>query len=138
MILNALYEPDFDKINSNDGFRPNVGIHEAINTISVHAKAMTYAIEADITGAFDNVDHDRLIDILRKKIADEKFLKLIYWSLKCGISYAGAFQESKLGTTQGSPLSPILYNIYFHEFDKYIKEEFSKEMEEINLQEKLA
>ena len=63
---------------------------------------MDYAIEGDIKGAFDNVNHLTLINILRKKISDEKFLRLIYNGLKCGIIYLDYFSELKLGTTQGS------------------------------------
>lgn len=135
IILNAIYEPNFDKLNSNFGFRPNFGVHDAIRSIQQKAKSMSFAIEADIQGAFDNVNFDILINILRKKIKDEKFLKLILHSLKCGINFSTQFEESKLGTTQGSVLSPILYNIYFHEFDKYIQEQFKETINQININE---
>jgi retron-type reverse transcriptase len=121
MVLQSIYEPEFKKLNSNYGFRPGYGVHDAIQTIKTKAKSMKYAIEADVQGAFDNVDFDILLTILRKKISDEKFLKLIHYSLKCGINYSNQFEESKLGTTQGSIVSPMLYNIYFHEFDKFDK-----------------
>jgi retron-type reverse transcriptase len=133
MILNSIYEPEFEKTNYNFGFRPRIGVHDALRSIQQYSKAMTFAIEADIQGAFDNIDFDTLMTILKKKIKDRKFLKLILYSLKCGINYSEQFEETKIGTTQGSIVSPILYNIYFHEFDNYIKNEFTQIVHQINI-----
>jgi RNA-directed DNA polymerase len=135
MILNSIYEPEFAKINSNFGFRPGIGVHDAHRYIQTYAKSMTFAIEADIQGAFDNVDFEILIKILQKKIKDTKFLKLILHGLKCGINYSEQFEETKIGTTQGSIVSPILYNIYFHEFDKFIHNEFTQTVKDMNTKE---
>lgn len=132
IVLNAIYEPEFQKTNLNFGFRPKQGVQEAIKQHTRYAKSHNYMLEADISGAFDNVDHDILINILRKKIADEKLLNLIKKGLKCGIFFANKLEESKIGTTQGSGLSPLLYNIYFHEFDKFISTEFTQHVENIN------
>jgi len=132
MVLNAIYEPEFARINVNFGFRPKKGCQDAINNIQSYAKQMDFAIEGDIKGAFDNVCHDTLIGILEKKISDKKFLKLIKGGLKCGVIYLSHRQDSDLGTTQGSVVSPLLYNIYFHEFDKYICNEFKEKVEIIN------
>lgn len=134
-ILNAIYEPEFARINCNFGFRPKYGCADAIADIQRKAKQMDYAIEGDVKGAFDNVNHNKLMEILGKKIIDKKFLKIIYGGLKCGMFYLKYFQESDIGTTQGSGVSPLLYNIYFHEFDKFINSEFKLEVENINIQE---
>jgi retron-type reverse transcriptase len=136
MVLNSIYEPEFAKVNSNFGFRPGTGVHDAQRNIQSYAKSMTFAIEADIQGAFDNVDFEILIKILKKKIKDIKFLKLISNGLKCGIFYSQQFEETKIGTTQGSIVSPILYNIYFHEFDKFIHNEFTQTINDINTKER--
>ena len=136
MILNAIFEPEFEKINSNFGFRPGIGVHDAQRSIQLYAKSMAFAIEADIQGAFDNVDFEILIKILQNKIQDTKLLKLILNGLKCGIFYSEQFEETKIGTTQGSIVSPLLYNIYFHEFDKFIKNEFTHFIKDINTNEK--
>lgn len=135
IILNAIYEPEFAKFNVNFGFRPKNGCHDAIENLLRYGKQMDYAIEGDITGAFDNFDYDLLIEILRKKIADEKFIKLIRGSLKCGLIYINNHQETIFGTVQGSVVSPLLYNIYFNEFDKYITTEFTQLINNINEEE---
>lgn len=136
LVLNAIYEPIFAKNNTNFGFRPKYGCHDAIEQIFTKVKSQKYAIEADITGAFDNVDFNILINILEKKIKDKRFIKLIYGGLKCGIFFANKLSESKIGTTQGSLVSPLLYNIYFNEFDEYILNEFTTHVAEINAIEK--
>lgn len=132
MVLSAIYEPEFTRINCNFGFRLGKGCQDAIHQIQQKAKAMDFVLEGDIKGAFDNVVHKRMINILKKKIKDPKFLQLVWGGLKCGIIYLNYRQDSEIGTTQGSILSPLLYNIYFHEFDNYIYTEFQKMVDEIN------
>lgn len=132
LILNSIYEPEFKKLNLNFGFRPGLGCLNAIDTHIDKAKSHTFAIEADITGAFDNVDHDILMKILTKKIDDQRFLKLIKDGLQSGIFFAGTIEQSKIGTTQGSNISPLLYNIYFNEFDNYINSDFRLYLQQIN------
>lgn len=136
MVLNAIYEPEFARQNVNYGFRPSYGCADAINSIKSYAKAMDYAIEGDIKGAFDNVNHDILIEILKKRIDDNRLLNLIKGGLKCGVMFLNYRQDSDLGTVQGSVVSPLLYNIYFNEFDKFINTEFKNIIEQINKKEK--
>ncbi len=135
MVLNAIYEPEFTRTQVNFGFRPGKGCQDAIHQIQQKAKAMDFAIEGDIKGAFDNVSHPILIKILQKKIEDKKFLKLIWGGLKCGVIFLNYRQDSDLGTTQGSVLSPLLYNIYFHEFDNFICTTFREQVQNINTTE---
>nr|YP_009492282.1 hypothetical protein [Pseudopediastrum sp. CL0201VA]AWI68862.1 hypothetical protein [Pseudopediastrum sp. CL0201VA] len=132
MVLTAIYEPEFSRTNTNFGFRPGKGCQDAIHQIQQKAKAMDYAIEGDIKGAFDNVNHKKMIEILGRKIKDQCFLRLVMGGLKCGVMFLNYRQDSDLGTTQGSVVSPLLYNIYFHEFDKYITTEFTQLVHNIN------
>lgn len=88
LILEAIYEPCFSDKNlkgTNFGFRPHLSTHDAIEHLKKIGTACNIAIESDIKGAFDNVDHNILIKILRKKIKDETFLKLIYQGCKSGL-----------------------------------------------------
>ena len=78
--------------------------------------------EGDIKGCFDNVDHHVLIAILRKRIADEHFIGLLWKFLKAGYMEDWNYHNTYSGTPQGSIISPILANIYMNELDSYMAE----------------
>ena len=113
-ILTKVYEPKF--FNESFGFRPNRNCHQAVKEIieSVQYHKVSYIVEADIKGFFDNVDHDWLIKFLEHDIADKKFIGIIKKFLKAGIMEGGNLLESEQGTPQGNGASPILANIYLH------------------------
>lgn len=136
LILEAIYEPVFEKNDTNFGFRAEKSCHDAINSISIKAKAPSFAIEGDIKGAFDNVNHDKLMDILFKRIKDLRFLNLIYQGLKSGLINEGVFEHTIIGTPQGGIASPILFNIYLNELDEFVLTEITKFIEKKNLKEK--
>lgn len=130
-ILEAIYEPEFralEKLSkglcSNYGFRPGRSTWEAIDMIQTHGKNSTQAIEGDIAGAYNNVNHGVLLSILGRRIKDKKFLKVIKGMLESGIMHKGRFTHSLTGTPQGGIVSPLLFNIYMFEFDKYIYNTF--------------
>ena len=79
-------------------------------------------VEGDIKGCFDNVDHHVLIAILRKRIADEYFIGLLWKFLKAGYMEDWNYHNTYSGTPQGSIISPILANIYMNELDSYMAE----------------
>lgn len=84
---------------------------------------MTWFIEGDIKSCFDDIDHEILIGILRKKVKDERFLNLIRKLLKAGyIDLDKIRHDSLAGTPQGGIASPILANIYLHELDEYVEQ----------------
>ncbi len=84
---------------------------------------MNWYIEGDIKACFDELDHQVLVHILRKKIQDERFLNLIRKLLKAGyMDLHGTKKESLIGSPQGGIISPILANVYLHELDDYIEE----------------
>jgi group II intron reverse transcriptase/maturase len=121
LVLESIYEPYFEYLNSNYGFRPKKGTTTAIESIKLNARSARYGLEADIKGAYDNVSHSKLISILEKHIKDKKLIKLIYDGLKAGILSNDTFYDTFMGTTQGSILSPLLFNIYMSPFDVFIK-----------------
>lgn len=120
MILEAIYEPTFS--DDSHGFRPARSCHTAIMSISRRAKATSWWIEGDIEGFFDNIDHQILIDILRKRISDEKFIRLIWKFLKAGYIEDFRCNKTYSGTPQGGIISPLLANIYLNEFDHFVKQ----------------
>jgi retron-type reverse transcriptase len=78
MVLEAIYEPWFEKRNRSFGFRTSKGVHDAIYCItSLKARGLNMAIEGDIKAAYDKVNRKKLIEILSQKIKDRKFLKLL-------------------------------------------------------------
>jgi len=100
------------------------------------SKEMTSALEGDIKGAYDHVNHQKLIKILEKKISDKKFLKLIDKGLKQNIIFNEKRQANLVGTPQGGIVSPLLFNIYMHEFDDHITNKLAELADEINRREK--
>lgn len=119
MMLEAIFEPTF--LECSHGFRPNKGCHSAIKHVDESFKSSTWIIEGDIKGCFDNFDHDVLLNILRTKINDQRFLKLVRKALTVGYGQPGKIAPYNIiGTPQGSIISPILCNIYMHEFDKFV------------------
>jgi group II intron reverse transcriptase/maturase len=118
-ILEAIYEPSFAE--ESFGFRPNLGCHDALKHIELKYKGAKWFIEGDICKCFDEIDHTLLLDILRRRIKDERFIRLIAKALKAG--YLNQFkipQDCLIGTPQGSIVSPILCNIFMNEFDRFV------------------
>jgi RNA-directed DNA polymerase len=114
-ILEAIFEQDF--LNCSYGYRPGVGILDAVNDLTVKLQfgKYNYVVEADITGYFDNIDHDWLLKMLAERIDDKSFLWLIGKWLKAGVLETdGKVVHPVTGTPQGGIVSPILANIYLH------------------------
>lgn len=120
MLLEAIYEGSFE--NTSHGFRPNKSCHTALLQVQQRFSRCKWFVEGDIKGFFDNINHEVLISILRKRIEDERFLNLIRKFLNAGYMEEMVFHKTYSGTPQGGILSPILANIYLDQFDKYIKE----------------
>jgi group II intron reverse transcriptase/maturase len=120
MMLEAIYEGSFEK--SSHGFRPKKSCHTALVSIQKSFNNTKWFIEGDIKGFFDNIDHEVLINILRERIADDRFIRLIRKFLNAGYVEDWVFHKSYSGTPQGGIISPILANIYLDKFDKYMKE----------------
>jgi len=129
MILEAIYEPEFMHYETNSGFRPKRDCANAIEKIKTNAQFANIAIEGDIVGAFDAINHDKLFNIIKRRIRDNKLLKLIYSSFKAGIIEERTYIDTNLGVPQGGICSPILFNIYMHEFDIFITDNLPKIIE---------
>jgi group II intron reverse transcriptase/maturase len=118
MILEIIYEPLFS--NCSHGFRPNRSCHTALRDVRKWS-GITWFIEYDIKGYFDNINHEILMKVLKKQIDDKRFLKLIREMLKCGYMEDWEYHKTYSGSPQGGVISPILSNIYLHELDKFIE-----------------
>ena len=120
MMLEAIYEGSFE--NTSHGFRPKRSCHTALIQVQKNFTATKWFIEGDIEGFFDNINHDVLIGILKERIADDRFIRLMWKFLKAGYVEDWAFHRTYSGTPQGGIISPILANIYLDKLDKYMKE----------------
>lgn len=124
-IIEAIYEQDFYEFSY--GFRPGKSCHQALKRVGeiINFKPINHIIEADIKGFFDNVGHEKLMELVRRRITDKKFLRYIVRFLKAGYIESGLLKEAKQGTPQGGNLSPLLANIFLH----YVLDEwFEKEL----------
>ena len=120
MILEAYYEPQFSE--HSHGFRPKRGCHTALQEIQTW-KGTRWFIEGDISSYFDTIDHGVLITMLSKQIKDGRFIRLIKNMLEAGYLDDWKFHKTISGTPQGGVISPLLANIYLHQFDKWVGEE---------------
>ncbi|HEM4635439.1 MULTISPECIES: reverse transcriptase/maturase family protein [Streptococcus] len=120
MILEAHYEPQFSE--HSHGFRPKRGCHTALQEIQTW-KGTRWFIEGDISSYFDTIDHDVLITMLSRQIQDGRFIRLIKNMLEAGYLDDWKFHKTISGTPQGGVISPLLANIYLHQFDKWVGEE---------------
>jgi len=113
-VLHQIYEEDF--LGFSYGFRPGRGAHDALDalTAAIMTKKVSWILDADIRGFFDNISHEKLIQLIELRIADQRIIRLIQKWLKAGVSEDGQWSETKIGTPQGAVISPLLANIYLH------------------------
>lgn len=124
VILESIYDSPHGSSfsESSHGFRPGRGCHTALKAIRHQWSGVTWIVEGDVKAAFDNIDHDILINVLRKRISDERFLRLIRKALTAGYYEFRRPVDSVIGTPQGSVLSPILCNVFLNELDTFCEE----------------
>ncbi|RIV18038.1 reverse transcriptase [Alicyclobacillaceae bacterium I2511] len=113
-ILQAVYEADF--LDCSYGFRPGRSAHDALRALNrvIEKGKISYVVDADIRGFFNNVDHGWLMKFIHLRIADPNMRRLIVKFLKAGIMENGKVEPTDLGTSQGSIASPVLANVYLH------------------------
>lgn len=112
--LEPIYEQAFEDVSY--GYRPNRSPHQCLDALgcTIQQKRVSFIVEADIKGFFDNVNHSWMVKFLEHRIADRRVIRLIIRMLKSGIMEDGLVKASEQGTPQGSILSPLLSNIYLH------------------------
>jgi RNA-directed DNA polymerase len=128
MFLEPIYEQKFS--NCSHGFRPRRSCMTALADVARRFQRSTWIIEGDIKGCFDNINHGRLLAILRKTIRDEKVIGLIASFLAAGYLEQWSFHRTYSGTPQGGIISPLLANIYLTEMDKFLEETLKANIKE--------
>ena len=122
-VLEPMFEADF--LECNHGFRDGRSAHDALKEIQSYLKAGYQAVyDADLKGYFDSIPHQQMMACLEKRIADRSVLKLIRMWLKAVVveqqegGKPPKVSRSNKGTPQGGVISPLLSNIYLHQFDQ--------------------
>src|ERR1700751_1638489 len=135
-ILNAIYEQDF--LDCSYGFRPGRGAHQALDEVGrvICTRPTEWILELDITSYFDTIVREQLIEMIEKRISDDRVLRLIRKWIQAGVSEEGRLLMSETGTGQGQPISQILANIYLHYilddwFEEVVKPRMKGEAHEI-------
>jgi RNA-directed DNA polymerase len=118
LLLEAIYEPVFS--HRSHGFRRNRSCHTALASIQDGWRGVKWLVDVDVVGFFDNIDHGILLDLLRKRIDDERFIRLIAAMLRAGYMEDWTFHATFSGAPQGGVVSPILANVYLHELDEFL------------------
>jgi len=113
-VLTAIYELDF--YEGSYGFRPKRSAHDALRAVDamLFREGIAWILEADIQAFFDSVVRAMLMEMLRERVADESFLRLVGKCLHVGVLDDEEYSDPSEGTVQGSIISPLLGNIYLH------------------------
>jgi len=119
-VLVPVFDPGFSE--RSFGFRPGRSAHQAIKRAQRDiAEGFEYAVDLDLDRFFDRVQHDALMARVARRVIDKKVLRLIGSYLEAGVMADGVKQPSEEGTPQGSPLSPLLSNVYLDDLDRMLE-----------------
>jgi group II intron reverse transcriptase/maturase len=119
-LLEAYYEPQFS--THSHGFRAGRGCHTALQDITSHWRGVKWLIEGDICSFYDRIDHAVLLNILREKIHDNRFIRLMENLLRAGYLEEWYYHDTHSGVPQGGVISPILSNLVLDKLDKYVEQ----------------
>jgi len=119
MLLEAYYEPQFS--DCSHGFRPERGCHTALREVAVAWTGTTWFIEGDISGCFDRLDRQVMLDALGENIHDNRMLRVVSNMLNAGYLEDWVWNPTLSGVPQGGVASPILSNIYLHRLDTFVE-----------------
>ena len=120
LVFQEIFEPDFSR--SNYGFRRRHSQRQAIYHVQMIVKeGYEWCVSIDLARFFDEIPHNLILKLIRRKIADERLVTLIARALKAGTMVDGRLEKTTKGCPQGSPLSPMLSNIVLNELDQELE-----------------
>lgn len=119
LLLEAYYEPRFS--DRSHGFRPRRGCHTALSEVFHNWTGTTWFIEGDISDCFGSFDHEVMLGVLRAKIHDNRFIRLMRNMLQAGYLEDWVWTPTLSGAPQGGVASPILSNIYLDRLDTFVE-----------------
>jgi RNA-directed DNA polymerase len=119
-LMEPLFDPEFS--DSSYGFRPGRNQRQAIEAATRYVReGKEHVVDIDLSKFFDRINHDRLLQRVKTKVEDNRIIRLIGLTLRSGVMTSGAVLPTEEGTTQGSPLSPLMSNIVLDELDKELE-----------------
>ena len=118
--LQPLWDSTFSE--HSYGFRPGRSAHQAVAQAQAYVmEGYRFVVDIDLAKFFDGVNHDRLMAAVAAGVADRRILRLVRGYLTAGVLDGGLFEESREGTPQGGPLSPLLSNLVLDELDRELE-----------------
>jgi RNA-directed DNA polymerase len=119
-VLQADWDPTFSE--ASFGFRPKHSAHQAVERAQAYiASGYAVVVDIDLEKFFDRVNHDILMGLVAKRVADKRILRLIRGFLTAGAMEGGLVSPTEEGTPQGGPLSPLLSNLMLDVLDKELE-----------------
>jgi RNA-directed DNA polymerase len=119
-VLQADWDGTFSE--ASFGFRPKHSAHQAVERAQVYiASGYAVVVDIDLETFFDRVNHDILMGLVAKRVADKRILRLIRGFLTAGVMEGGLVSPTEEGTPQGGPLSPLLSNLMLDVLDKELE-----------------
>ncbi len=120
-ILEPIFDPDFHP--SSYGYRPGRGAHDAIAkaTAFMRTYKLEWVVDMDLSKCFDTLNHDLILNSVRKRVSDGTILSLIRMFLKSGAVNTDGYEPTEVGSPQGGVISPLIANIYLDNFDQFMK-----------------
>lgn len=117
VVLEPIFEADFR--DSSYGFRPRRSAHQAVEQVRQGVnRGGGWVVDADIAAFFDRIDHVKLMELVGKRVNDQRMLKLLRQWLEAGVLIDGEVLPSDQGVPQGSVISPLVANVALHELDR--------------------
>ncbi|MBL8193095.1 MAG: group II intron reverse transcriptase/maturase [Blastocatellia bacterium] len=121
MLLEPIFEADF--LSCSYGFRQAKSTHTALRDVAVGYSSTTWIIEGDIEACYDSIPTGALVKQIKRRIADEKVLQLIWRFLKAGYLEDWKYYTTYSGIPQGNIAGPLLCNIFLHQLDEFMVNE---------------
>lgn len=137
LVIEPVFEAQF--FDHSYGFRPYRGCEHAIGWITriINYSHVYVAVEGDIEGYFDNINHNKLLQIMwNLGLRDKRVLMIIKQMLKAGYMEGGKFYDTVSGSPQGGIISPLLANIYLNNFDWHMAKKYERHPREVMYKEK--